>query len=107
MSASRGFRRRPAFYNTRSTSIGTHARCVIMYAVFEDGARQYRVQEGDVDQVDFRDAELGSNIEFGRVLLAVNDGAAKIGQPLLSGAKVTGEVVEHPTTKLYIQKFRK
>ena len=35
-----------------------------MYAIFEDGARQYRVQEGDVVNVDYRDVQIGSNIEF-------------------------------------------
>ena len=58
-----------------------------MYAIFEDGSRQYRVQEGDVVKVDFRDAQLGSSIEFGRVLLLENNADAKIGQPTIAGAK--------------------
>lgn len=78
-----------------------------MYAVFEDGSRQYRVQEGDVVKVDFRAAEIGSSLEFNRVLLYQNDADTKIGQPVIAGARVVGEVVEHPTTKLYIQHFRR
>lgn len=78
-----------------------------MYAVFEDGSRQYRVQEGDVVQVDYREAEVGSNVEFGRVLLFQNEADVRIGQPVVAGAKVVGEVVGHPTTKVVIQKFRK
>ena len=78
-----------------------------MYAIFEDGSRQYRVQEGDVVKVDFRDAQLGSSIEFGRVLLLENNADAKIGQPTIAGAKVVGEVVDFPSTKTYIQKFRR
>ena len=31
-----------------------------MYAVFEDGSRQYRVTEGDVVKVDYRAAEAGA-----------------------------------------------
>ena len=38
-----------------------------MYAVFEDGSRQYR-EEGDVVKVDFREADVGARVEFGRVL---------------------------------------
>ena len=77
-----------------------------MYAIFEDGSRQYRVQEGDVVKVDFRDAQLGSSIEFGRVLLLENNADAKIAIHDCR-AKVVGEVVDFPSTKTYIQKFRR
>src|SRR5581483_303969 len=45
-----------------------------MYAIFEDGSRQYRVSEGDLVQLDYRDAEKGARLEFNRVLL-YTDGA--------------------------------
>lgn len=78
-----------------------------MYAVFEDGSRQYRVQEGDVVKIDFRAAEIGASLEFNRVLLYQTDADTKIGQPVIAGARVVAEVVEHPSTKLYIQHFRR
>ena len=78
-----------------------------MYAVFEDGSRQYRVQEGDLVKVDYREADAGATVEFGRVLLTGDGAATKIGQPLLAGARIVGEVVGHPSTKTYIQKFRR
>ena len=78
-----------------------------MYAVFEDGSRQYRVSEGDVVQLDFREADVGSRIEFTRVLLYQGGEDTRIGQPTIEGARVLGEVVDHPTTKLYIQHFRR
>jgi large subunit ribosomal protein L21 len=78
-----------------------------MYAVFEDGSRQYRVEEGDVVKVDFRPAEVGASLEFNRVLLYQNDADTKIGQPVIEGARVVAEVVDHPSTKLYIQHFRR
>ncbi len=78
-----------------------------MYAVFEDGSRQYRVSEGDVVRVDYRDADPGSRIEFDRVLLYQSGEDTRIGQPLLDGVRVTAEVVAHPTVKTYIQKFRR
>src|SRR3954453_4051977 len=78
-----------------------------MYAVFEDGSRQYRVSEGDVVTVDYREAEIGSAVEFPRVLLFQGAEGLQIGQPLVVGARVLGEVVSHPTTKTYIQHFRK
>ena len=77
------------------------------YAVFEDGSHQYRVSEGEVVRVDYREAEVGAPLEFNRVVLYEKDGATQIGQPLLEGARVVGEVVDHPSTKLYIQHFRR
>lgn len=78
-----------------------------MYAVFEDGSRQYRVSEGDIVQLDYREAEVGSRLEFGRVLLYQEGTDTRIGQPLVEGARVLGEVIDHPSTKLYIQHFRR
>lgn len=78
-----------------------------MYAVFEDGSRQYRVSEGDVVNVDFREAAVGASIEFNRVLLLQHDTDATIGQPTLQGARIVGEVVGFPSTKTYIQHFKR
>ena len=78
-----------------------------MYAVFEDGSRQYRITEGDVVKVDYREAEPGANVEFGNVLLYSNGDNLKIGQPLVGGMKVVGEVVGQVSTKLRVQKFRR
>src|ERR1700677_3581013 len=78
-----------------------------MYAIFEDGSRQYRVSEGDLVRVDYRDVAVGSRVEFGRVLLCANEGDVKIGQPALDGARVLGAVVGQPSTKIYVQHFRR
>jgi large subunit ribosomal protein L21 len=78
-----------------------------MYAVFEDGSRQYIVSAGDVLRVDFREAEIGDEVTFHRVLLYRNEADPQIGQPFLAGARVLAEVVDHPTQKYYIQHFRR
>jgi large subunit ribosomal protein L21 len=78
-----------------------------MIAVFEDGSRQYIVGEDDVVRVDFRDVEIGDTIEFNRVLLYKNEADLQIGQPLVVGARVVGEVLDHPTRKVTIQHFRR
>ena len=79
----------------------------MLYAVFEDGSRQYRVSEGDVVKVDHREAEVGARLEFNRVLLYHSDTDAQIGRPVVEGMRVVGEVVDHPSTKTYIQHFRR
>lgn len=78
-----------------------------MYAIFEDGSRQYRVSEGDLVRVDYRDVEPGNQVEFDHVLLCQSGDSAEIGRPLLVGARIVGEVVDHPSIKTYIQKFRR
>jgi large subunit ribosomal protein L21 len=78
-----------------------------MYAVFEDGSRQYRVSEGDVVSIDFRDVDPGTRVELPRVLLLQSGQETRIGQPTVAGARVLAEVVDHPTIKTYIGKFRK
>ena len=39
-----------------------------MYAIFEDGSRQYRVSVGDTVRLDHREAAVGSSLELGQVL---------------------------------------
>ena len=64
-----------------------------MFAVFEDGSRQYKVRQGDVLAVDLREVQDGQTITFDKVLLANGGGASVLGCPLIAGATVTGEVV--------------
>ena len=78
-----------------------------MYAVFTDGSRQYRVSEGDVVKVDYREVEAGGRVEFGRVLLYANGDDLRLGQPVVEGVRILGDVVEHPSIKTYIQHFRR
>lgn len=81
-----------------------------MFAIFEDGSRQYRVEPGTKLLVDYRDgAEPGATITFDRVLLANGGGASKIGAPALDGAKITAEVIrpELKGEKIDIGKFKK
>jgi large subunit ribosomal protein L21 len=78
-----------------------------MYAVFEDGSRQYRVSEGDTVKVDYRELDPGARVEFGRVLLYQNGDDTRIGRPLVQGMHIVGDVIEHPTTKVTIQHFRR
>lgn len=67
-----------------------------MFAVVSDGGRQYRVQAGDTLLVDYREASNpGESLKFEEVLLAGAKSGSTIGRPLVSGASVTAEVVEH------------
>lgn len=79
-----------------------------MYAVIVSGGKQYRVQEGQTLKLEKLSAELGSNVEFDRVLLVGNGEDVKVGAPVVDGAKVTAEVVEHGRgKKVQILKFKR
>lgn len=65
-----------------------------MYAVIETGGKQYRVNEGDVIKVEKLPEEVGAKVSFGRVLLVGEGEKVQVGAPVVSGASVTGKVVE-------------
>jgi large subunit ribosomal protein L21 len=65
-----------------------------MYAVIKTGGKQYRVAAEDVLKVEKIAGDAGSTVEFTEVLMLAGSGEPKLGAPLLSGAKVTAEVVE-------------
>ena len=65
-----------------------------MYAVIQDGSRDYRVAEGETVEVDLRkNAEAGDEIVFPRVLLVrKSDEEVLVGTPTVEGAEVKGTV---------------
>lgn len=79
-----------------------------MYAIIADGGRQYKVEEGQFLEIDYREVEAGSEIKFEKVLAVSGDAGFKLGTPLVEGASVTAKVVgETKGDKIYIQKFRR
>ena len=65
-----------------------------MFAVIKTGGKQYRVAPEDVIRIDRVAAEPGQVVEFGEVLVVGGD-TPEIGAPLVSGATVAGEVLQH------------
>ena len=66
-----------------------------MYAVLETGSKQYRVRAGDTLEVERLATAAGQPVNFERVLLVNNDGKTMVGAPLVAGAAVVADVVEH------------
>lgn len=66
-----------------------------MYAVIASGGKQFKVQEQDVVTMERLEGEAGAKVAFSEVL-ALGEGAdLKMGTPIVAGAKVEGEIVEH------------
>src|SRR5678816_802247 len=72
------------------------------YAIIKTGGRQFRVAEGDTLDIDLLDVEPGKTATFGDVLLFADGKDVSHGNPLISGAKVTAEVVEQRKDKKVI-----
>ncbi len=65
------------------------------YAVVETGGKQYRVVNGSVLDIERIEDEAGQTIPLDRVLALSDGNALTVGAPLVEGASVTAEVVEH------------
>ncbi|MDH5183164.1 MAG: 50S ribosomal protein L21 [Gammaproteobacteria bacterium] len=79
-----------------------------MYAVIKTGGKQYRVSEGQTLRIEKLNAEQGTNVEFDQVLMVADGEDFKVGTPLVSGGKVTAEILEQGRgKKVKIVKFRR
>jgi large subunit ribosomal protein L21 len=77
-----------------------------IYAIVRSGGRQYRVEPDQLVDVDLLEAEVGSTVDLNVLLLAGN-GEAHVGTPLVDGAKVVAEVIEHlRADKIRILKYK-
>ena len=65
-----------------------------MFAVIRSGGKQYRVAEKDVISLAKLEGEVGAKVALSEVLLLGGD-KPKTGAPLVSGASVEAEIVEH------------
>ena len=72
-----------------------------MYGVVEIKGHQYRVQEGDLIDVQKMEAEVGSTVELTDVLF-VGGESPKVGTPVVEGAKVVAEVVRQARSRKVI-----
>lgn len=66
-----------------------------MYAIIETGGKQYRVEKGSKIKVEKLEQEAGTDFEISQVLLVKGDNGspAQIGQPYVSGAKISASIV--------------
>lgn len=65
-----------------------------MYAVIKTGGKQYKVNVGDVINVEKLPVNVGEEVAFDEVLFADTDNGVVCGKPVIEGAKVVANVVE-------------
>jgi large subunit ribosomal protein L21 len=84
-----------------------------MFAVIETGGKQYRVEQGDVIDVErfaSADADEPADVKFDRVLLVGDGDKIQVGAPLVAGAVVNASLlgdVRGPKIKVFKTKKRK
>ena len=79
-----------------------------MYAIFRTGSKQYRAEKGATLQIDRQSPKEGEKIEFADVVLVHDGQKARVGTPVVKGAKVLGEVVKNfRGEKIRVFKYRR
>ena len=81
-----------------------------MYAVVRTGGKQLRVEPGAAVRVEKLEGSVGDSVELSEVLLVGAKDGAKIGTPLVAGAKVVGTIIAQdrgPKITIFKMKRRK
>jgi large subunit ribosomal protein L21 len=79
-----------------------------MYAVIKTGGKQYRVAPGEKIKIEHIPADVGAQIVLDQVLMVSDGDAVQLGNPLVSGAKVSATVIAHGRgAKVKIFKLRR
>ncbi len=83
-----------------------------MFAVIETGGKQYRVEPGDVLDVELVPVagDKGEKVTFDRVLLVYGEGGTRVGNPVIPGARVEAELLAEtrgPKVRIFKHKTRK
>jgi large subunit ribosomal protein L21 len=77
------------------------------YAVIRTGGKQYKINEGDIIDVERLEHESGNAITFSEVLMVTEDSEVRLGTPLLSDVSVRGTVVDDIRgEKIRVAKFK-
>jgi len=66
-----------------------------MYAILDVNNRQYKVKQGQEIYVDLQDVEVGTDMTFDKVLMAVDGDNFSIGTPSLGNASIGASVIGH------------
>ncbi|MDR1481279.1 MAG: 50S ribosomal protein L21 [Synergistaceae bacterium] len=79
-----------------------------MYAVIEEGGKQYRVSEGGKIRVEKRPEDIGTVVTLDRVILVGKDDGAVVGTPYVEGVSVSAKVTDHgKEDKVIVFKYRR
>ena len=76
-----------------------------VYAIIATGGKQYRVSEGDIIYIEKLDNQVDDSVSF--PVLMLGGEVVKAGNPLVEGAEVTGQVLQHGRgQKIIVYKYK-
>jgi len=81
-----------------------------MYAVVKTGGKQIRMTPGTAVRVERLPGAVGDTVELDQVLMVGGEGDARIGTPLVDGARVVGTITDQgraPKITIFKMKRRK
>jgi len=79
----------------------------VAYAVIETGGKQFKVQSGDVIDIEKIETSKGDKVVFDKVLLYSKDEKTVIGAPYIENMTVEGEVVsQFKGKKIIVFKYK-
>jgi len=70
-----------------------------MYAIVKTGGKQYKVSAGDVVTVEKLAGSIGDTVVLEDILMINSEGTVDIGQPTLTQAKITAEIISQAKAK--------
>ena len=79
-----------------------------MYALIEFAGKQFRVEEGNSIKVPYIDGKVGSKITIDKILYMDDGNNKTVGNPLVTGVKINGEIISHGRErKVVVFKFKR
>jgi large subunit ribosomal protein L21 len=78
------------------------------YAIIKTGGKQYRVQAGDIIDVELQEAKEDGSVEFKDVLLLHDGKEMRLGGPTIENSLVRGELIDEVRgPKIIAYKYKK
>ena len=81
-----------------------------MNAVVKTGGKEYRIAKGDLIRVEKMEGKVGDQVTMKDVLMISDEDKVQVGNPFLTNAVITGEIVQQVRGKkvlIYKMKRRK
>lgn len=77
-------------------------------AIVRSSGQQFSLSEGDVFEVNRLPGKVGAEVSLSEVLCVESGADLRVGRPLVKGASVECEIVDHPRgEKIYIFKIKR
>ena len=81
-----------------------------MNAVVKTGGKEYRISKGDLIRVEKMEGKVGDQVTMKDILMISDEDKVQVGNPFLTNAVITGEIVQQVRGKkvlIYKMKRRK